>query len=332
MSDGLSEALKGTYYAKKQNTPKGIVNLGYCCINTTLQSNGIFTSRTMRRKTFLAKGLEYVSELALQNVRDLKTIVQWNNEHNIKAFRLSSQIFPWMDDYELSELKDYDEICDIMLEVGKIATDAGQRLTMHPGPYNCLASPNPKVVAKPIRELDCHSEQMNMLGFKPSYYNKINIHVGGAYGDKESTLIRFCENFQLLREDTKQRLVIENDDSPNEFSVNELFEGLHRIINIPITFDYFHHKFNTGGLTEEEALLVASLTWPKDITQCCHYSESRRKEKLDESIRPQAHSDIIYDEIKTYNLDLDIMIEAKLKEQAIFNYKTDSGQWRVKKS
>ena len=68
--------------------------------------------------------------------------------------------------------------------------------------------------------------------------------------------------------------------------------------------------------------MVASLTWPKDITQCCHYSESRRKEKLDESIRPQAHSDIIYDEIKTYNLDLDIMIEAKLKEQAIFNYKS----------
>ena len=92
------------------------------------------------------------------------------------------------------------------------------------------------------------------------------------------------------------------------------------LTRIPITFDYFHHKFNTGGQTEEEALHLAATTWPENVPQCCHYSESRRKEKLDESIRPQAHSDIIYDEIKTYGLEPDIVIEAKLKEQAIFNY------------
>ena len=63
---------------------------------------------------------------------------------------------------------------------------------------------------------------------------------------------------------------------------------------------------------------MASITWPDGITQCCHYSESRRKEKLDESIRPQAHSDIIYNKINTYGLEPDIVIEAKLKEQAIF--------------
>jgi UV DNA damage endonuclease len=106
-----------------------------------------------------------------------------------------------------------------MLEVGEIATLAGQRLTMHPGPYNCLASPNPKVVAKTIRELNGHSEQFNMMGFEPSNHNKINIHVGGAYGDKKSTLARFVSNFSLLNDDTKKRLVIENDDSPNEYSV-----------------------------------------------------------------------------------------------------------------
>ena len=142
------------------------MNLGYACINTIMSENGIMTNRTMRKKTFQAKGLEYVSDLALLNVKDLKTIVEWNNKHDIKLFRLSSQIFPWQDEYEFSSLKDYDEICKLMLEIGAIATKAGQRLTMHPGPYNCLASPNPKVVEKTIRELDCHSEQMNMLGFE----------------------------------------------------------------------------------------------------------------------------------------------------------------------
>jgi len=294
------------------------MNLGYACINTILKANDIFTNRTMRQKTFEAKGLDYVSDLSLQNVKDLKTHVLWNNEHNIKLFRLSSQIFPWMEKYEFSDLKDYEEIKSLMLEIGKIATKANQRLTMHPGPFHCLASPNPKVVKRTILGLHKHSEQFNMMGFKPSYYNKINIHVGGAYGDKKTTLSRFCKNFHLLDEDTKKRLVIENDDSANEYSVKDLFEGVYKIIGTPITFDYFHHKFNTGELTEEEALKLANTTWPKNVTQCCHYSESRRKERMDESIRPQAHSDIIYEKIQTYGLEPDIVIEAKLKEQAIF--------------
>ena len=297
-------------------------NLGYACINTSLQANKITTNRTMRRKTFDTKGLDYVSELALQNVKDLKTYIHWNNEFKIKLFRLSSQIFPWMEEYEFTDLKDYKEISDLMMEIGEIATDNGQRLTMHPGPYHCLASPNPNVVKRTVIGLNKHSEQFDMMGFysDPSPYNKINIHVGGAYGDKKSTLERFCKNFELLDENTKKRLVIENDDSPNEFSVKELFDGVYQHIGIPITFDYFHHTFNTGGLTEEQALKMASITWPDGITQCCHYSESRRKEKLDESIRPQAHSDIIYNKINTYGLNPDIVIEAKLKEQAIFNY------------
>lgn len=294
------------------------MNLGYACINTALSANKIMTNRTMRRKTFDAKGLDYVSELSLQNVKDLETIVKWNNEHDIKLFRLSSQIFPWMEEYEFSDLKDFEEIKEIMFRVGEIARKANQRLTMHPGPFHCLASPNPKVVKRTVIGLDKHSEQFDMMGYEPSHYNKINIHIGGAYGDKAAALKRFCTNFHLLSENTKKRLVVENDDSPTEYSVKDLFEGVYKQISTPITFDYFHHKFNTGGQTEEEALKLAATTWPKGITQCCHYSESRREEKLDESIRPQAHSDIIYNKINTYGLNPDIVIEAKLKEQAIF--------------
>jgi UV DNA damage endonuclease len=224
-----------------------------------------------------------------------------------------------MEEYNWEDLKDWDEIKSLMLKCGNIATEAGQRLTMHPGPFHCLASPNPKVVKRTVIGLDKHAEQFDMMGFEPSHYNKINIHVGGAYGDKEAALERFCKNFELLSDSTKKRLVVENDDSPTEYSVKDLYEGVYKRIGTPITFDYFHHKFNTGDQTEEEALKLASTTWPEDIPQCCHYSESRRKEKLDESIRPQAHSDIIYEKIQTYGLEPDIVIEAKLKEQAIFN-------------
>ena len=91
------------------------MNLGYTCINTALSANKIFTNRTMRRKTFDAQGIDYVSDLALLNVKDLKTIIQWNNEMKVKLFRLSSRIFAWSDEYKLSDLKDYDEICSMML-------------------------------------------------------------------------------------------------------------------------------------------------------------------------------------------------------------------------
>ena len=295
------------------------MNLGYACINTALKSGGIFTNRTMRRKTFDSKGLDYVSELALQNVKDLETHIHWNHEFGIKLFRLSSQIFPWMEEYDWEDLKDWDEIKDRMLQIGNYAKNYNQRLTMHPGPFHCLASPNDKVVKRTVIGLNKHSEQFDMMGYEPSHYNKINIHIGGAYGDKEAALERFCKNFELLDENTKKRHVVENDDSPTEYSVKDLYEGVYKRIGTPVTFDYFHHKFNTGGQTEEEALKLASTTWPKGVTQCCHYSESRQKEKLDESIRPQAHSDIIYNKINTYGLNPDIVIEAKLKEQAIFN-------------
>ena len=322
--------------------------LGYACLCNQLQKSGTFTNRTCRKKTLHSKGLEYISGLAFQNCLDLRELVKWNRAMGINLFRVSSGLFPWMDEYDFRVLKDYKVIAATLKSVGKLANNYGQRLTFHPGPYNCLASPTPAVVAKTVRELDKHSEQFNMMGFEPSNYNKINIHVGGTYGDKKSTLERFCKNFSLLADHTKKRLVIENDDSANEYSVKDLYEGIHKVIGIPITFDYYHHKFNTGGLTEEEALKLAATTWPTGIKQCCHYSESRRKEQLFElrkaceqqniimedidegsmfyemkreinKIKAIAHSDYIYKEINTYGLDVDIVVEAKMKEQAILD-------------
>ncbi len=156
-----------------------------------------------------------------------------------------------MEEYEFSDLKDFDEIKNLMVECGNIATKAGQRLTMHPGPYHCLASPTPKVVKRTIIGLNKHAEQFDMMGFEPSNYNKINIHVGGAYGDKEAALIRFCENFELLNDNTKKRLVVENDDSPNEYSVKDLIKGVHLRIEIPIPIDYIHQILYTGGVDGE---------------------------------------------------------------------------------
>lgn len=297
------------------------MKLGYACINSTLQAaGGITTNRGMRQKTFNEKGLPYVSELALQNVKDLENIVKWNEEMGIKLFRMSSDLFPWMTFYEFEQLPDYPMIDVYLKNIGALAEKYGQRLTFHPSHFNALGSPNPVVVEKAIKELNKHSEIMDIMGLSATVYNKINIHVGGAYGDKKSTLERWINNYHLLDPNTQMRLTIENDDKANMYSVKELYKGISEQCGVPIVFDYFHHKFCTGGLSEQEALELAVSTWPKDIVPCTHYSESRRKEHLDESIKAQAHSDLICGIIESYGLDIDVVVEAKHKELAVLNY------------
>ena len=296
------------------------MKIGYACINSTLQTaGGVTTNRGMRQKTYNEKGLDYVSELALQNCRDLVTIVKWNEEMGIKLFRMSSDLFPWMTLYEFTDLPDYDKIANLLKGVGTLAAKYDHRLTFHPSHFNALGSPNPVVVEKTIKELNKHSQIMDLIGLTISPYNKINIHVGGAYGDKETTLKRWVENYNKLDYNTRKRLTIENDDKANMYSVKELYEGIYKQCGVPIVFDYYHHKFCTGGLTEQEALELATSTW-HGITPCTHYSESRRKEHLDESIKAQAHSDLINGPIETYGNDIDVVVEAKHKELAVLNY------------
>jgi len=298
------------------------MKLGYACINMTLQAaGGITTNRGMRQKTFNERGLPYVSELALLNCRDLVSIIKWNEEMGIKLFRMSSDLFPWATFYDFEELPDYDKIANILKGVGKLADKYNHRLTFHPSHFNALGSPNPVVVEKTIKELNAHSKIMDLIGLGTTVYNKINIHIAGAYGDKQATLKRWIDNYYRLDPNTQTRLTVENDDKANMYSVKELYKNISEQCGVPIVFDYYHHKFCTGGLSEQEALELAAKTWPKGIIPCTHYSESRRKEHLDESIKAQAHSDRIIDTIQTYGLDIDVVIEAKHKELAVLNYK-----------
>jgi len=104
------------------------------------------------------------------------------------------------------------------------------------------------------------------------------------------------------------------------YSVQDLYDGVYKRIGIPIVFDYHHHRFCDGGLSEQEALELAGSTWG-DIKPAVHYSESRSIEQEDSKIRPQAHSDYVLDYIDTYGQEVDIMVEAKMKELAVNKYK-----------
>ena len=216
-------------------------------------------------------------------------------------------------------MPDYPKIKKILLQIGEYAKKNSMRLTFHPGPFNVLTSKNSNVVKNCIKELSIHGEIFNLMKLDKTTFNKINIHIGGVYGSKKDAMKRFCKNFQLLPESVTKRLTVENDDRESMYSVKDLYYGIYKKINIPIVFDYHHHKFCNGGLNEEEALKLAISTW-EDITPVVHYSESRSKEKKDINIKPQAHSDYVYNFINTYNQNVDVMIEAKHKELAVIKY------------
>ena len=297
------------------------MNLGYACINMTLgsQTPRVTTNRSMIKRTFVEKGIEYAGELGLQNAHDLFKILQWNNRKGIKFFRVSSDMFPWASEYGIENSPYYKRIETVLKACGNYAKQNGIRVNAHPGPFNVLVSPRENVVQNTITDLEIHGKIFDMMGLERSPYNNLNIHCNGVYGDKQSAMDRFCTNFERLSDSVKSRLTVENDDKASMYSVKDLMY-IHERIGIPIVFDYHHHQFCTGGLSEQEALELAMTSWPEGITPEVHYSESKALHEENSKLKPQAHSDYIKELPNLYGNVVDVMVEAKAKELAILPF------------
>jgi len=300
------------------------IELGYACINLSLQKdkkNKVTCNRSMIKRTFAAKGTEYASELARLNTRDILPILEWNHRYDVKVFRMTSCLFPWASEYMLEDLPDFEEISKNLKAAGDYAKEKGIRLSFHPGPFNILASTKEKVINSAIVDLSIHGKIMDLMGMPRSHWAKINIHIGASYGDRESALTRWVENFQRLPDSVKTRLTVENDDKASLFSTKDLYEGIYKRVPVPIVFDYHHHRFRNDGESEDECHAMACETWG-DVRPCFHYSESA-SEKEDSPKRANAHSDYVYDKINDYGRDFDVVIEAKAKELALMKYRAE---------
>lgn len=301
------------------------IELGYACINMELsekpKKQRITTNRSMIKRTFKAKGIEYASELAELNTRDLLPILVWNKRNKVKVFRMSSCLFPWASEYMLEDLPGWQIISENLKRAGDYAKENGIRLSFHPGPFNILSSNKDHVVDNSIVDLSIHGKIMDIMGMPRNHYAKINIHIGASYGDRVSAMERFCKNFDRLNDSVKSRLTVENDDRANLFSTKDLYYGVYRKVGTPIVFDYHHHKFRSSDISEEDALELAVQTWG-DIVPTCHYSESALLKEGKKKVA-NAHSDYIYDKIENYGHRLDIVIEAKAKEKALMKYRKE---------
>lgn len=292
-----------------------MINLSYCCINLTLQKKfGYTTNRTMRKSTFEQKGIAWASELAKQNVSDLKKILEWNVQNNIKGFRVTSNLFPWASEYDLHSLPDWKQISKDLKECGEIAKSSNMRLSAHPGEFVKLASTKEAVVLSSIKDLEIHSQIFDEMNLEASHWNPLNIHVGMKYSEETSK--RFVEAYKRLSPNLQKRLVVENDDKDSSYSVLKLYQDIYQEINTPITFDYFHHEFHQDGWSTEEAFHLAYSTW--DVTPLFHYSESKAiHEGI--NVNPRAHSDYVRFYPDDFGLDIYLDLEAKQKELALIH-------------
>ena len=299
-----------------------MTNIGYCCINLSLnygkkKKDFITVNRGMTKKTFESKGLQYVTELALLNIDDMFKIIKWNKENDIFVYRMSSDILPCIGFYKLEDLPKFDLISKKLKDIGDYAKSFDMRLSFHPTHFCIPASENPVVVKNAIDELDKHAQIMDLMGLDKTHYYPINIHVNTTKPTREEAAKRFCDQFWNLSESCRKRLVVENDDGPNQYSTKILYELIYKKIGVPITHDFHHHNYGPQDISQEEALRLAHSTW--NVRPMTHMSSPKTLE--DNSGKQTAHADYIYEEIQTFGLDFDTELECKQKDIALLRYR-----------
>jgi UV DNA damage endonuclease len=253
-----------------------------------------------------------MSSVHMKNLSDLLHTLQWNEQQGIKFYRVSNHItFP------CEKTENPEAAFEMLSKIGDFCKENGHRLSFHCSHYAVLCSPKDFVRRKAREEIENQSLFFDNLGYDPSHWNKINIHIGGSYGDKNSTILKWIAEWEKLSDRAKSRLVVENDDKASLYSVKYLHDNLHTRTGVPITFDSFHHNFCHDDLTKEEAARLASSTW-KDAPPCFHFASSRT---INENNGPAtAHADWIYEEVQDWGNDAWIMVESKGRDLAVLNY------------
>ncbi len=298
------------------------IQLGLCCINTILrqQKPPIYSSRRMILRTIREKGIDKLKEKILQNLDDVVKMIEWNEKNGIKVLRLSSEIFPHKSNPRLVGGYSFDFALKKIKEIGFIAKKLNHRLTMHPGQYNCIGTPNENTFQNTILDLKYQATFLDLIGMGKD--SVMVIHGGGLYGDKELTKKRWCDNFKKLPENVKKRIVLENCE--RIFNIEDCLE-VSNILNIPVVFDTHHyycysHLHPDENFKKPEYYIPLILdTWKKrGIKPKFHVSEQGSGRCGHHSDYIETIPDYLLEIPKKYNTDIDIMIEAKKKEQAIF--------------
>lgn len=280
------------------------MKIGYAC-----KTVGV-ANTSLKRCLLKNASPENLSQLIAINLDSLENIIDYNIKSKIRLFRISSDLIPFGSN-PVNKLSWWELFSDRFQEIGSKIKEHGIRVSMHPGQYTVLNSPNPDVVERSCQDLNYHAQVLESLGVNEE--NKIILHIGGIYNHKEQAIERFIANYNQLKDSVKKRLVIENDDKA--YNIHDLLE-IGAKLGIPVIFDNLHNFINPSHKEKDHLFWIneCKKTWKeKDGFQKIHYSQQ------DPLKRTGSHSETIgidefikfYQELKKE--DLDIMLEVKDK-------------------
>ena len=283
------------------------MRIGYPCINRSVDCTA---SSTFRLKSYSEIRLK---QTAKNNLDCLKRIFKFNLENKIFFFRISSDIIPFAS-HPINTFNWQKHFQDYFEEIGEFIIQNRMRISMHPDQFTLINSIESEIFERSKRELEYHTQILDLMKLDTSA--KIQIHVGGAYGDKKKSIERFIERLRNLDDLIIQRLVIENDDKL--YNLNDC-QNINAQTGIPILLDIFHHKLNKSlDQTIEEIFEFTARSWDqkRDGIPMVDYS-SQEPNGL-----PRQHSETI--DIDDFNLflnltktfDFDVMLEIKDKEKS----------------
>lgn len=276
------------------------VRIGYVGTNLGLGTK----TRTFRLAGFTK---DRARETARANLADTLRCLEWNAERGIGFFRVTSGIVPFASHPIAADWDWRDELKDEFKAVGDLANAVGMRLGTHPGQYVLINSPRESVVEASLAELDYHADMLDLMGVEDDA--RLQIHVGGVYDDRESSLRRWGEAHKRLPEKVRRRLAVENDE--RLFPLGDCLR-LNEQVGVPVIFDVFHHSLLNGGETLPEAYAKVIPTWDKCPMQLDYSSQNEDK-------RFGAHTATLVEDdfrefAKTVPDGTDIMLEIKDKE------------------
>lgn len=279
------------------------MRIGYPCINRRI---GCTPNSTFRLANYSPQRLV---ETIRGNLECLQRTLAFNAEHGVLFFRIGSSLVP----FASHPVCDYDWADHFRSEfsrIGRFAGDHGMRLSMHPDQFVLINALDPDIIARSAAELVYHAQVLDLMELDRAA--RVQIHIGGAYGDRPAALDRFCENYQRLSEPVRRRLAIENDE--RLFGLSDCLT-VHRRTGVPIVFDRFHHECLNAGESVREALRLAAATWQAEdgplmvdySTQAAGQRAGRHSEHLD----PEAFEAFLAEAVE---VDPDVMLEIKDKE------------------
>ncbi|SDQ47247.1 UV DNA damage repair endonuclease UvsE [Carnobacterium viridans] len=281
------------------------MSIGYACLTVGVPNTGFKTCRKANATE------EKLKELIDFNLTSLERLIDYNIKSNIKLFRISSDIIPFGSS-PVNTLAWWELFKPQFEKIGSKIKSSGMRVSMHPGQYTVLNSPDKDVVSRAVEDLNYHTRFLDSLGVGSAH--KIILHIGGVYQEKEKAMERFVENYQTLLSDAvKKRLVIENDD--RSYTVSEVLT-ISQVTGAPVIYDNLHNAINTSDVTKDDAYWIelTRKTWKsEDGRQKIHYSQQSPMNRIGAHTQTIAIEPFLNFYYQVSREDLDIMLEVKDK-------------------